>query len=119
MDLNSKIALITGGTKGIGAATAITLATEGADVALVSRTADAKGVQTRDTIRKFGRRCEIILADCGHPAEVARCVREATAQLGPIEVLVHSAGGPVNAGLFDLTPRQCDDAVYVHVPPVL
>src|SRR5258706_3632097 len=115
MDLNGRIALVTGGTKGIGAATSIALAAQGADVALVSRTADAKGIQTRDAIRKRGRRCEIILADCGHPAEVARCVHEATAQLGPIDVLVHSAGGPVNGGLFDLTPEKWQAGFDVHV----
>jgi NAD(P)-dependent dehydrogenase (short-subunit alcohol dehydrogenase family) len=115
MDLNGKITLVTGGTKGIGAATAIALATEGADVALVSRTADAKGVETRDTIRTLGRRCEIILADCGHPAEVTRCVHEVTAQLGTIDVLVHSAGGPVNGGLFELTPEKWQAAFDVHV----
>ena len=115
MNLSGKIALVTGGTKGIGAATAIALAKEGADVAIVGRHVNAEANATRDAIVALGRRCEIIQADCGVPAEATRCVSEAAAKLGPVDVLVHSAGGPVNGGLFDLTPEAWQAAFDVHV----
>jgi NAD(P)-dependent dehydrogenase (short-subunit alcohol dehydrogenase family) len=115
MNLSGKIALITGGTRGIGAATALALAKDGADVALVARRIDSEAVVVRDTIAALGRRCVTIQADCGLPADAARCVSEVQSQLGAVDVLVHSAGGPVNGGLFDLTPEQWQGAFDVHV----
>ena len=115
MNLPGKIALVTGGTRGIGAATAIALAGEGADVAIVGRHLDGDARATCESIVALGRRCEIILADCGQSGDTTRCVREVESRLGPVDVLVHSAGGPVNGGLFDLTPEAWRAAFDVHV----
>jgi 3-oxoacyl-[acyl-carrier protein] reductase len=115
MLLTDKVALVTGGTRGIGAATAIALAKEGADVAIAARRVDDAANATRDAIAALGRRCEIIQADCGQPDDATRCVRETEARLGAVHVLVHSAGGPVNGGLFDLTPEAWAGAFDVHV----
>ena len=118
MNLSGKIALVTGGTRGIGAATAVALAREGADVAIAGRHLDGDAKATRESIISLRRRCEIILADCGQSADATRCVREAESRLGPVDVLVHSAGGPVNGGLFDLTPESWHAAFDVHVHAV-
>ena len=118
MNLPEKIALVTGGTRGIGAATAISLAREGAHVAIVARRMDKGASQTRDAIVALGRRCEMIQADCGQAGEATRCVQETESRLGPIDVLVHSAGGPVNGGLFELTPEAWEGAFDVHVHAV-
>ncbi len=115
MNLSGKTALITGGTKGIGAATAIGLARAGANVAIVGRHDGAEARATLGAVAQSGRRGELILADCGRPEDAVRCVREAESRLGPIDVLVHSAGGPVNGGLFDLTPERWLEAFDVHV----
>ena len=118
MELAGKIALVTGGTRGIGAATAIALAREGADIAIVGRHMDAEATGTRDAILKSGRRCEIIQADCGEPAEASRCVKETELKLGSASMLVHSAGGPVNDGLLELTPEKWNAAFDLHVHAV-
>lgn len=115
MNLSGKIALVTGGAKGIGAATALALAQEGADVAVVGRRADKDASLTQQAIKALGRRCEIIQADCGKPDQASRCVEETQAKLGAVDVLVHSAGGPVNGGLFDLTPEAWEGAFDIHV----
>ncbi len=115
MNLSGKIALVTGGTRGIGAATAIALAKAGADVSIVARRLDSEANSVRQSIVALGRRCELIQADCGQPDDAARGVRETEAKLGAVDVLVHSAGGPVNGGLFDLTPEQWQSAFDVHV----
>ncbi len=115
MNLHHTIALVTGGTRGIGAATALALAREGADLALVGRTLDDEAAAVRQSIISLGRRCELIQADCGRPVEATACVREAEARLGTLDTLVHAAGGPVNGGLFDLAPEDWEAAFDVHV----
>jgi NAD(P)-dependent dehydrogenase (short-subunit alcohol dehydrogenase family) len=115
MNLSGKIALITGGTRGIGASTAIALAREGADIAIVARRIDAQATKVRDSISSIGRRCELLQADCGKSEDILRSVREVEDKLGNIDVLVHSAGGPVNGGLLDLTPEAWQGAFDVHV----
>jgi NAD(P)-dependent dehydrogenase (short-subunit alcohol dehydrogenase family) len=115
MNLSGKIAMVTGGTRGIGAATAIALAKEGAHVAIVGRRLDKTAAATRDEVIAAGGRCELIQADCGQPVQAERCLRETESRLGPVDVLVHAAGGPVNGGLFDLTPEAWQGAFDVHV----
>lgn len=116
MQLEGKVGLVTGGTRGIGAAAAIALAKAGADVALVGRTDDDEARQTRAVIQGLGRRCELILADCAKPADATRCVEETAQRLGGVDVLVHSAGGPVNGGLLELTPgRGAADSMFTSM----
>ncbi len=115
MNLQDKIALVTGGTKGIGAAAALALAREGAHLAISARHDDAEAKSTCDAIRALGRRCEFIPADFAKPTEATRAVEETVRLLGAIDVLVHSAGGPVNGGLFEITAEQWQSAFDVHV----
>ena len=115
MNLQQKTALITGGTRGIGAAAALSLAREGADIAISARRDDTEARATGDAVRALGRRCEFIPADFAKPADAARAVEETVRRLGGIDVLVHSAGGPVNGGLFEITPEQWQAAFDVHV----
>jgi len=118
MKLQHRIGLVTGGTKGIGAATAIALAAEGADVAIVGRRLDVEAEDTQRRVEALGRRCVVIRADLGLAGDATRCVEEAAGKLGPVDVLVHSAGGPVNGGLFELTPEAWHSAFDVHVHAV-
>ena len=115
MNLHDKVCLVTGGTKGIGAATAISMAKEGAHVAIVGRHDDAEAAATKKSVESLGRRCEIVLADCAKPAESTRCVEETAARLGSVDVLVHSAGGLVSGGLFEVTQENWHAAFDVHV----
>lgn len=116
MQLKDKTCLITGGTLGIGAATAVLLAESGADVSLVARRIDDEETkQTARRVEALGRRCALICADMARPDEVARSVEETVRQLGPVDVLVHSAGGPVPGGLLEVTPEDWMRAFEVHV----
>ena len=115
MDLTHKIALITGGTRGIGAAAAIALAKDGADIALVARHEDDDARSTKQAIQALGRRCELILADCAIPADCGRAVEDTVRLLGGVHVLVHSAGGGVPGGLLEVTPEAWHAAFDVHV----
>ena len=81
MNLAGKVALITGGTKGIGAATAVALARAGVEVAVNGRCDDDEAQATCRAIRALGRRCELILADCAVPADCGRLVAAAAVTL--------------------------------------
>jgi len=115
MQLREKTCLITGGTRGIGAATAIALAEHGANVSLVARRLDEEANRTRQRIESLGRRCRLIAADMGKAEEATRCVEQTAKHFGSVDVLVHAAGGPVNGGLFAITPETWHTAFNVHV----
>ena len=106
MDLFGKSALVTGGTKGIGAATAVELARRGADVAIVGRHDDQSARQTASQVESLGRRCLVIVGDMGKPDEAARSVQQTADGFGSVDVLVHSAGGMVAGGLMDVDPSR-------------
>jgi 3-oxoacyl-[acyl-carrier protein] reductase len=115
MQLTGKVAFVTGGTRGIGAATALQLAREGADVAITGRKLDAEAKKTESDIRALGRKCALISADFQDPKISDGIVERVTRELGPIDVLVHSAGGPVNGGLLQLSDEDWHMAFNVHV----
>lgn len=118
MDLKNKVCLVTGGTKGIGAAAAVALAEQGGSIALAARTLDDEAKKTKARIEALGRKCLLIPADVARPADVTKMVDETVKALGPVDVLLHAAGGPVNGGLFDLTAEQWHAAFDVHVHPI-
>jgi 3-oxoacyl-[acyl-carrier protein] reductase len=118
MDLKNKVCLVTGGTRGIGAAAAVALAEQGGAIALAARTLDDEAKKTKARIEALGRKCLLIPADVARPADVKKMVDETVKALGPVDVLLHAAGGPVNGGLFDLTAEQWHAAFDVHVHPI-
>jgi NAD(P)-dependent dehydrogenase (short-subunit alcohol dehydrogenase family) len=118
MQLHGKTALITGGTRGIGAATAIAFARAGADVVISGRHHDDDARRTKQAIEALGRRCEIITADCGIAADCTRLVADSVSALGRLDVLVHAAGGAVPGGLLEVTPEAWNAAFDVHVHAV-
>jgi 3-oxoacyl-[acyl-carrier protein] reductase len=115
MILTGKRALITGGTKGIGAAIAIDLARQGCDVAINGRHNDASIVAVRQAIEATGRKCVSIIADVARSEDIDRIVGEAETGLGGLDILVHSAGGPALGRIDDCSPEQWKTAFDVHV----
>ena len=118
MQLHGKAALITGGTRGIGAATALAFAKDGADVAISSRHLDDDAQRTKREIEALGRRCVFFPADCGVPEDCTRLVEQTAKTLGRLDVLVHAAGGAVPGGLLEVTPEAWNAAFAVHVHAV-
>lgn len=87
--LDKRVALVTGGSRGIGRATALRLASEGADVAIsyASRVEPAR--QTVADIEKLGRRAIAVPCNAAKPDDVERLVGETREKLGPIDLLAH------------------------------
>ena len=118
MELERKVALITGGTKGIGAATAVSLAGHGAEIAIVGRHDDDEAARTRTMVEARGRSCLLVTADLAKPEEATRSVSQVADRLGSVDVLVHSAGGNVIGGLLEVSPEAWHEAFNVHVHAV-
>ena len=116
---------MTGSSRGIGAATALRLAAEGADVAITARTADQHATlggslrETADRMGRFGGRVAPIMADLSDADQRSRIVPEAVAALGgPIDILVNNAAAAIYQPLIDfpLKRRRLLFEVNVHAP---
>ena len=115
LDLSGRIALVTGASRGIGAAIAIALAEAGAAVAVNyrKRAGDADAVVAK--IRDMGGRAIAIAADVSLSAGVASMVAQATSELGPIDILVNNAGIAIVRGIDDLTESDFDRVMTVNL----
>ena len=120
MDLAEKVCLVTGGTSGIGAATALEFAKRGAHVAIVARTSNEPAMEAlRRAASERGRRAIFIGADAGRGEDCRWAVSEACSELGHVDVLVHAAGGAAPGGLMEITEERWRAAFDVHVHAVL
>jgi 3-oxoacyl-[acyl-carrier protein] reductase len=114
-DLDGKVALVTGGARGIGAAIALRLARDGADVALTYRSATEAAAGVVRRIEETGRRGLAIAADSAAPGAVVGAVERTADELGRLDILVNNAGIYPNGPLADVTLREVDYALAVHV----
>lgn len=119
--LAGKVAIVTGASRGIGAAIARRFAAEGAAVAIVARTAEPGGKlpgsldETAQLIRAQGGQCHTIQADLADPESRGRIVPEVIAQFGKVDVLVNNAAWARFIPIWDATPRQMDLAFQMNV----
>lgn len=120
IDLTGKRALVTGGARGIGAAIAMALAENGADVAYTYQHSTDKAQALTKAIEIKGRRAVAIQADSGDPAAITRAVSEAVAALGGLDILVNSAAIGLNGLIADIDEDAYQAMMNVNVRgPVL
>ncbi len=114
-DLHEKIALVTGGSRGIGAAVAVALAEAGADVAVNYRErAEAAATVAKD-IAGTGRRALAVGADVSSSGAVAKMIERITAELGPIDILVNNAGIGRRRAPEELDEAEWDATIAVNL----
>jgi NAD(P)-dependent dehydrogenase (short-subunit alcohol dehydrogenase family) len=113
-ELQNQVAIITGASSGIGRATAIKFAREGARVALVARRADPLN-EVAQAIRAQGGECQTIVADVTRESDIERIVSETVAAFGGIDILVNAAGIIANGNIENTTLRDWDYMFNVNV----
>jgi len=117
-DLKDRVALVTGGSRGIGAAVAIALAKAGADVAVNYRErADAANAVCAE-ITGTGRKAIAVQADVSVAADVRRMVAEIEAHLGGIDILVNNAAIAHPRKLEEITEAEWDEVLTVNLKSV-
>jgi 3-oxoacyl-[acyl-carrier protein] reductase len=116
--LQGRIALVTGGGRGIGKAIALALAEEGCDVAInyVSREGDAR--ETASAIEALGRRALVVRGDVSKSADVTAFVAAVDKQLGPIDILVNNAGRAAFESIEQMTEASWSDTLQINLTSV-
>jgi 3-oxoacyl-[acyl-carrier protein] reductase len=115
MTLAGKRALVTGASRGIGAAIAKTLAAEGADVVITYEKSADLAAEVVRTIKALGRRAVAIQADSADPAAVQASVEKARSELGGLDILVNNAGILRISDLKDMSLEDINALLNVNV----
>lgn len=110
LQLKHKVVLITGGAKGIGAAIARAVATEGGIAVIVDRDADAAN-KLRGEMKSEGKACKTIHADLSSPEECSSAVEQTIREFGGLDVLVNNAGINDKIGLENGTPEKFETSL--------
>lgn len=114
LGLKDKVAIVTGGSSGIGRSTALLLGEEGVKVA-VADIDNRKGQETIKRICKTDGKAKFIHTDVSQREEVKRMVDTVLQELGTIDILVNIAGNPAKGGLLDHTVEDWDNIFAIHV----
>ena len=114
-DLTKQVALVTGGSRGLGRAIALALAEAGADVAVNYHGRADLAQEVAEAVRALGRRAITVAADVSKGAAVEALVSQVTTELGPVDVLVNNAGIATIHGLEDLTEAEFDQTIAVNL----
>lgn len=112
--LNGKKALITGGSRGIGRATAIALAKEGVELGLIARSEESFE-EVRSELTKLGATFYTAAADVAIEAEIQKAVAELESKLGGIDILINNAGVGVKGNFLELTTEQWTNVLNTNV----
>jgi 3-oxoacyl-[acyl-carrier protein] reductase len=113
--LENKVAIITGGARGIGRAIAEAFVAEGADVAIADLAPESGTAELLAALRKGGRRAIYVQTDVSKEPEVKAMVERVIGELGPVEILVNDAGIFSQVLLHEMSSEQWDRVVNVNL----
>jgi 7-alpha-hydroxysteroid dehydrogenase len=112
--LDDKVAVITGGGRGLGAAIAVAFAEVGADVLIASRTQSELDA-VAEKIRATGRRVHTVAADLAHPEVTAQLAGQAVEAFGRLDIVVNNVGGTMPNTLLTTSTKDLKDAFTFNV----
>jgi glucose 1-dehydrogenase len=108
MKLEGKVALVTGSSQGIGAAIAVRLAQEGADIVINYHSHPEEGDKVKSQVEATGRRAVSIGGDLGAVDSVNKLIADSVAAMGKLDLLVNNAGVEKNASFWEVTEKDYD-----------
>lgn len=112
--LDDKVAVITGGGRGLGAAIALAFAEAGADVLIASRT-QSQLDDVAEQVRATGRRAHTVAADLAHPESTAELAGQAVEAFGKLDIVVNNVGGTMPNTLLTTSTKDLKDAFTFNV----
>ena len=115
LSLEGKIAIVTGGSKGIGRATALALAQEGVDVAICARGIADLEDAAADIRASTGRKVLAVQADMGNPEDIKNLVAITVAELGGVDILINNAVNSIAAPFMELADEDWMNHINVKV----
>lgn len=113
-DLDGKVAVVTGGSRGIGRAICLGLATFGADVAVLARDPET-GEEVARKVKDLGRRSVFIKTDVSDISQCRKAADETVSRLGKLDILVNNAGIGVQDPAEKVTPEEWDRVIGVNL----
>jgi 3-oxoacyl-[acyl-carrier protein] reductase len=114
MKLDGKVAMVTGGLRGIGQAIALAMAGEGAEILIAGQSMD-RAAQTEQEIRALGRRCVTLQADVSDEEAVRRMIATTVQRFGGLDILVNNAAIALFKPIEELTPAEFSRVLDVNV----
>lgn len=118
-DLSGKVALVTGGSKGLGKAMARGLAEVGADIVISSRHEEELRPALDEILQGTGRRGKLVVADMARRDDVLRLARTALDQLGRVDILVNNAGTNVPQAIDEIKDTDWDRVMEINLNSVM
>ncbi|MCC6512193.1 MAG: SDR family oxidoreductase [Pirellulaceae bacterium] len=119
IDLTNQVALVTGGSRGIGRAVALRLAQAGADVIVNYVTSQSAAKEVADQIAALGRRTATIKADVSEPEDIASMLEFVGNSFGKLDILVSNAASGGFRSLMSATPRHFDATMKTNVQALM
>jgi 3-oxoacyl-[acyl-carrier protein] reductase len=115
IDLTGKVAVVTGGSRGIGRAVSLLLARQGANVAFIDRAACLIDDHTKSDVEAMGRRSVCVGGDVTDPASCAATVEETLREFGRVDILVNNAGITRDDLAIRMTDQAWADVINVNL----
>ena len=114
-EISGRIALVTGASRGIGRAIAMSLAEAGSDVAVNYQVNEKKAQEVCALIKGLGRRALAVQADVSRAEEVSGLVKTVEKELGTISILINNAGISTPRGLDEMTEEVWDETIRINL----
>jgi 3-oxoacyl-[acyl-carrier protein] reductase len=117
-DLSGKVALVTGGSRGIGRAIALALAEAGADILLNYARSDKQADEVKRQVEKMGRKCVTVRADVSKFEQAQNLGKAVVSHFGKLDILINNAGVNRDRTLRRMTPEQWNEVIQTNLNSV-
>lgn len=113
--MEGKVAVVTGGGRGIGRAVAVRLGQQGASIAIFYRSNDAAAEQTAELVRQAGGKCKTFKGDVSSAADVEALFKHVNQALGPVDILINNAGITRDNLLMRMKDSEFDEVIHTNL----